>query len=188
MAESNSFYVNGYRFESEKDTEEARLELRKINFFSEKLAGRNARSMLAVYDKLLDEKIFSTPVGWEYLRNLQMELSQSGIDDNLIRPIPLYHNFSHKEEKAENVTFVKQRIKPAQRENDKRKKQFKMSVMLNILLGIMVIAMFAITINSNNPNILNYKQALENRYASWEQELSDREEIVRQKEAKLNIK
>lgn len=55
------------------------------------------------------------------------------------------------------------------------------SVILNILLAMAVAAMFAIAVNGKSPNILNYEKAITNRYASWEQELTERENAVREK-------
>lgn len=66
-----------------------------------------------------------------------------------------------------------------------KKDSFTLSVILNILLGIAVIAMFMITLNSDNPNVLNYEKALTNRYAAWEQELTEREAKIREKEMEL---
>jgi hypothetical protein len=37
------------------------------------------------------------------------------------------------------------------------------------------------------PNIINYKTAIMNEYASWEQELSEREAKVREREKELDI-
>ena len=45
--------------------------------------------------------------------------------------------------------------------------------------------MFLITLKSDNPNILNYKQVLTNQYASWEQNLTERENRIREKEQEL---
>lgn len=45
--------------------------------------------------------------------------------------------------------------------------------------------MFAIASGSDNPNIINYRNAIVNEYASWEQELTEREKAVRRKEAEL---
>ena len=45
--------------------------------------------------------------------------------------------------------------------------------------------MFVITIKSDNPNILNYETALQNRYSAWEQELNDREKAIKEKELEL---
>ena len=52
---------------------------------------------------------------------------------------------------------------------------------------VLVFAMFVITLQSDNPNILNYRQAITNEYASWEQELTERENKVREKEQKLGM-
>ena len=61
------------------------------------------------------------------------------------------------------------------------------SVILNILLILLVIAMFVITLTGNNPTILNYEQKLQNKYAGWEQELTERENAVREKERELSL-
>ena len=47
--------------------------------------------------------------------------------------------------------------------------------------------MFVITMKSDNPNILNYKKQILNEYASWEQELTERENRVREKEQELSM-
>ena len=61
------------------------------------------------------------------------------------------------------------------------------SLIANIVLVIAVAAMFGIAMKSDNPNILNYETQLVNRYASWEQELTEREKVIREKEKELNI-
>ena len=62
-----------------------------------------------------------------------------------------------------------------------------MSVLLNVLLVLAIAAMFMITLRSDNPNVLNYERALTDKYASWEQELTERERAVREKELELQI-
>ena len=58
-------------------------------------------------------------------------------------------------------------------------------MILNVFLVLLVIAMFAITLTGKNPNILNYERALTDQYAGWEQELTEREAAVREKERAL---
>ncbi len=181
MAEKTDFYVDGYRFGSLTDARQAQMEQKKAAYFESKLQGKDAQNILAVYDKILDEKIFSTPVGWEYLKNLQEKLRALGIEENQIRPIPMYVSFVHG---SNEETGARQRIKPA-RKRDGTMDKLKISIMINLLLGILVLAMFVITLKSENPNILNYRRAIENEYAAWEQELTEREKLVRQKEAEL---
>ena len=185
MAEQKSIFVDGYRFNSQTDAELARMEQKMVAFFSEKLAGRNAENILTVYDKMLDEKVFSTPIGWEYLRQLQQELLQAGISEDLVRPVPMYISFVQLQEEKDNAT-VKQRIRPSQKNNMILRSKIRISIIVNIILGVLVIAMFAIAMNGNNPNILNYKRTIEDQYATWEQDLSEREAVMREKEAEIS--
>lgn len=181
MAEKTDFYVAGYRFGTIKDAEQAQLEQKKAAYFESKLRDKDAQNILAVYDRILDEKIFKTPVGWEYLKYLQERLRTLGVDEEQIRPVPMYLTFVH-DEISENQARQKTRLV---KRRDKSNDRFIVSVTLNVLLAFLVIAMFVIAINSKNPNILNYRKAIINEYASWEQELTEREEQLRQKEAEL---
>jgi hypothetical protein len=72
----------------------------------------------------------------------------------------------------------------------KLKRAYLLPIMIavNVLLVLMLVYMFVVAINSNQPNILNYQRVLENRYAGWEQELTEREEVIRVKERELNVK
>lgn len=181
MAEKTDFYVAGYRFGTIKDAEQAQLEQKKAAYFESKLRDKDAQNILAVYDRILDEKIFKTPVGWEYLKYLQERLCTLGVNEEQIRPVPMYLTFVH-DEILENQTRQSMRlVKKRDKSNDK----FIVSVTLNLFLAFLIIAMFVIAINSKNPNILNYRNAIVNEYASWEQELTEREAQIRQKEAEL---
>ena len=184
MAEKDNLMVNGYRFGSYKDAQIAEEEMKKAKYFENKLIGKTGRGRLAVYDQIIDKKVFQTPIGWEYLKYMQEEMQGLGISEEEIRPIPLYLTFVHDEEKAAEQP-VRQRIRPSRRNDIMRK--YRITLCLNVLLGILVVAMFAIAINSENPNILNYKNAIVNQYATWEQELTEREKAVRQKEQSLQI-
>lgn len=186
MSEQKDYCVDGYRFASLEDAKEAQVEKIKADYFDAKLQGKNKESMLVVYDKVLDEKIFETPIGWEYLKKLQRQLQRSGAQEEQIRPIPLYLTFSHRKESEEAEKPVRVRVMPSQKVSAE-KRRLQTSVIINILLVILVIAMFAITLNSKNPNILNYRKQILNEYASWEQELTERERAVKEKESMLGM-
>ncbi len=185
MAEQKEYCVDGYHFMSVEDAREAQVETVKAEYFGSKLQGKNAESMLAVYDKVLDEKMFETPIGWEYLKKLQRELRRNGVSEGQIRPIPLYVTFCHKDSRV-NTEPARDRIRQSTKVSPDRRK-LQTSVIVNILLGILVAAMFWITLNSNNPNILNYKRKITNEYASWEQDLTERENAIREKESSLGM-
>ena len=182
MAEKDNLLVNGYRFGSYRDAQIAEEEIKKAKYFETKLTGKTGRSRLAVYNQILDKKVFQTPIGWEYLKYIQEEMQGLGIPEEEIRPIPMYLTFVHEETQATEQP-VRQRIRPSRRNDLMRK--YRITLLLNVLLGILVVAMFAITIKSDNPNILNYKNAIVNQYATWEQELTEREDALRKKEQSL---
>lgn len=48
-------------------------------------------------------------------------------------------------------------------------------------------AMFVITATANSTTILNYETRLIDKYASWEQELTERETAVKEMERSLGI-
>ncbi len=184
MSDGEDLWVNGYCFGSLQDAKEARNESQTIAYFKEKTRGRTAGNLLALYDKLLDEKVFKTPVGWEYLKQLQEEILKSDISPDQVRPITLYTGFTYRVQEDAQKAAMRQAEAIAQRK-EKKDYRFRVSLCVNFLLAVLVAGMFLITLKSDNPNILNYKQVLTNQYASWEQNLTERENRIREKEQEL---
>lgn len=175
--------VSGFAFYSEKDAALAEQERQKIAYLDKRIDRTNLESVLAIYKKALEDRVFRTPVGLEYLRELQGELKKR--QDELgeeIPPIPLWTNFADIREKT---APARRRIQPAPKED--KNTTFRLSLIMNIVMIVAIIAMFVITLNSDQPNILNYERNLQNKYASWEQELTQREQTVREKERELHI-
>ncbi len=181
MEEKTDFYVAGYCFASIEDAKQAQKEEKEASYFESKLRGKEVQNILAAYDNILDEKVFKTPVGWEYLKRLQDKIREMGMEEDYIRPIPMYISYVHDEGEQFNT---RQRVQPIQKKEDGAGK-LRLSVFFNILLAIMVAVMFVIAVSSENPNILNYETTIINKYASWSQELTERENKVREKEAEL---
>ena len=69
----------------------------------------------------------------------------------------------------------------------KEEKSNRIMWIVNMVLVVLVVSMFYISTTSSNPNILNYERAIQNRYATWEEELESREQVVRVKEKELLI-
>lgn len=175
--------VEGFSFFTEKDAALAVQEQKKIEYLETRVNYNNPTGILHIYEKAIKEHIFKTPVGLQYLRHLQKYLQECPqIDHDSIPPIPLYKNYDG--EFREKTSPARSRIIPAKK---KKSIALPMSIMLNVVLIVAVIAMFAITLTSDQPNILNYERALTNRYASWEQELTEREQVIREKERELKL-
>lgn len=186
MADKRELSVGGYLFYTEKDAKIAAAEQKKIEYLEARVDYSRPDSILLIYEKTIHERIFRTPVGLHYLRCLrEFLLAQPQIEADRIPDIPLYGSFAGEVREQDNP--VKNRIKPAKRKMDRDKSRLVVSVILNVLLILAVASMFAIALKSDNPNLLNYEKALTNRYASWEQELTQREQNIRQKERELRM-
>lgn len=177
-------YVNGYYFIGEDDADLARQEEKKIAYLEQHMDYNQPNTVLKIYCKAVEERIFKTPIGFDYLRRVQdFLLSCQGITPEMVPPIKLFVNF--KPRLRETTNPARNRVKPP-KEKVKISPAF-LSAMLNIALLILVFFMFFIAVESDNPNILNYENAINNRYASWEQELNEREKVIREKERELKI-
>ncbi len=181
MAENQERSVGGYLFFTEKDAQLARAEEKKIEYLEARIDYSRPESILHVYEKAIHERIFKTPVGLEYLKQLRtFLLEQEEIDPSRVMDITLYSTFDG--EIREQSNPVKPKVQPPKK---KEHPYFTVSVILNILLVLAICAMFSISLNSDNPNILNYEKNIKNQYAAWEQELTEREQAVREKEKEL---
>ena len=99
-----------------------------------------------------------------------------------VRAIPLYMFY--------DTTAAKNTETKADKKPEKKKERVGLlflSVVFNIALLIGVGIMFWIAMNTNHPNILNYEAAITNRYAAWDQELTERERAVKQAERELDL-
>lgn len=109
--------VSGFAFYSEKDARLAEQERQKIAYLDKRIDRTNLESVLVIYKKALDDRVFRTPVGLEYLRELQGELkAEQDLLGEEIPPIPLWTNFADTREKT---SPARRRIKPAPEENKK---------------------------------------------------------------------
>lgn len=186
MDTKQNLSVGGYVFYTERDAALAEAELKKIDYVEARVDYNNPESILKIYTKMVDERIFKTPIGLQYLNKIREYLLQSPeIDPEDVTEIRLYTNFgSGVRDKGEQV---QNRIKRIEKNRDEVKDKLTVSIILNVLLVGAIVVMFLITLKSDNPNIINYKKAITNQYASWEQELTEREEAIREKEKELSV-
>lgn len=176
--------AEGFFFLNAEDAGLASKEKKKIEYLETHLDYRYPEQVLTLYERMLRERIFKTPVGMIYLKHLQdFLLDQPGIEPSRVPMIPIT---------SPCIMIPKKRERPARdsagdREAAGSRARMRISIILNVLLVIAVILMFVVAINSRQPNILNYKTAILNEYASWEQDLQERERVIREKERELKI-
>lgn len=180
MEAKDDLVVGGYHFATVADAETARMDAKRIQNLEDNLDYKKPQNVLMLYHKALDTKILQTPIGFAYLLQIQEHLKRCGIQEDKIRPIPLNTTFSNKTEANRSI-----RRSVAARQPE-YKGRFVTSVCLNVLMVIVIFAMFLICLKSDSPNMINYRREIVNEYSEWEQELSEREQAVREAERKLN--
>ena len=180
---NDEMIVGGFIFGTSADADLAREELARIEYLDANMNYSNTSKVMQLYDKALDTKMFRTPVGWRYMGRLRSILMDSGYIEDELRPIPLYNVFARVEEDHS----VLERIRPVKKKKDPYKRKYALAVMLIGVLVVMVITMFVIAMKAETPNMLNYRNAIINEYADWEQDIRTREDAVRLKERQLEI-
>lgn len=180
MAKTADRIVEGFYFTSKEEADLARMELEKIKMMDDKLDYQNSELVHSVYDRAILNRTFRTPVGYQFLYHLRRNLLESGYTEEELKPIPLSVRFAPI---ARTTQTVRTEV-PA----PKKKHSIGLagSIALNIVLIVLVAAMFLITLYSDNPNILNYKTQIINEYASWEEELREKESELWEWERELN--
>ena len=179
---SKELIVGDYMFSTLEEANVAKLELDKIEKLTEKLGDADDDMLYKVYNRSIEKNTFRTPVGLEFMKALKKRLEKSRKIKDEVLPIPVsVNNLEIKEasEKEDDIKKVK---------NDaiKYSSFFRWSLFVNAILVIVVIALFVITSTSDNPNIINYENALIDKYSSWESELNEKDKTLRAKERELD--
>lgn len=195
--------VGGFSFENKDEAEQAKKEIEGIRYIKTKTDMNDPEVILQVYNKMIGQKLFETAVGYSYLKDLQEYLTTIPfIKNEDILPIPVTHprlEESLKKQKREIAQKERVRAVRARQHEKKLAKidrkaletesygKLRISLCVNIILVVCVVAMFAMALTSDSPTIVDYQSKLLNRYASWEQELTEREKAVSEKEQELGI-
>lgn len=182
--------VGDYLFKNMADADRARIEMDKIEQLKDKLQSADTALLYRVYNKSIESRTFRTPVGFDFMRNMKEHLEKQPDCPGEVLPVPLYTTFEHSAELSLDKLYENEKKEKAIREINKKEEKksiFIISVFANIILVILIGIMFYIVNTSNTPNIINYENAVVNKYSQWEENLKEREAVVSEKERQLNI-
>lgn len=192
--------VSGFVFENEEQAKLAQKEVEGIQYIHDNMNMDNPQMVQEIYQRIMAQELFHTPIGYAYLKELQDYLKGlPGVDASEIPGIPVkdmgldLDHVAGKEKSGEHVNGnmdensekqddeaagsdikVTEKEKKKQQET-KLQKRCRILLSANIVLIIIVIAMFAISLTSGSTTILNYETKIINKYEEWEQELDERE-------------
>ena len=168
------YVVNGFSFESEKEAERAKKEVESIRIIREQTKLDNPEIVLKLYNTLLQKRYFKTQIGISFLVELREYLCTSSIvKKEDIWPIPILENKTEPEKKV---------IEKVVKAPDAYKTPFRISMFFSLVFVLIILGMFTISYYSkDNVNIINYENALIDKYEKWEAELIEREKQLENK-------
>ena len=171
MEENKKYVLDGFEYETKEDYESALNEQKGIQFLFKKYYMKDSKVATTVYNNAIEKELFKTQTGINFMYELRKKISNTGkIEAEELKTI-----------KIKNVD--KQKKEEVQKLSDK----IKISIGINCILAIVIVAMIIIASTSGNANIMNYEAKIQNKYSSWESELKEREKAIKEKEAELNI-
>ena len=172
----NKFTFQGYTFDDEKQMILAKKEAEAIEYLRARTDFSNLEQLMKLYNRILDKGMMETVVGHNFLKEIRKNLVQSGLfTEEQIRPVPMLPETKKRKRRKEEEKKSKERLlfERAQRQN----------TILKIVCGfltVLVVGMFVITMTGKrSPLAIRYEEELINKYAAWAQELSAREDLLR---------
>ncbi len=193
------YNIGGYIFDDENKARKAAKELKNVEYILSQIKDADEHGVLNVYKKLLNQRLFSTEIGMDFLTQLRQNLLESGVFSD--EEIPAIYSLDETKEQvsvsAVNDDSSEDSIKPKvdNKKTDTKKREKdesseirrlkvinKLLIILCVSLVLIVVGMFYVNSTINSPTILNYEEQLLNKYSSWEQELTEREAAVKEKE------
>lgn len=184
---SENEIIEGFRFTDSKIVAQAKREAEGIQYIRKNTDMENPEIVWQLYQKLIDEKLFETPVGISFLKELRDYLvSVPGINQQELAPIYTEVLLREKEmreikrEKTADKTRMEKKLAQG-------KKRLRISMAVNLFLIIVLVGVWVIGLSSDSPNIVNYENKLVDKYAQWQQELDEREQNIKKQEQELGI-
>ena len=198
-----TYEAGGFVFRTKKEAELAQREIEGTKYLRQKLDMENPNAVFSIYQNLIEQDLFETPVGYCFLKELRDYLLMiPAISNEEVLAIPIRYPQTEEEEKKQKKEQKKEeQRKERQREKEKAKnkkeqkkegKNYKgrcqFFMVTSLILLISVVSMLLLAATSDNVNILNYENRLIDKYSSWEQELEEREQAVKEQEQALEEK
>ncbi len=177
--------VKDFLFSNTQDVLMAQEELEKIEKLEPKIGQADIELLYKLYNKSIEKRSFQTPVGLEFMLKVKKILDNHPNTPGEVVPIPLYTTFDLTTRREQEAIQKRQQFMVKKKKDDAKK--LNISIWINVILALLVVAMFFIASTGSNPNILNYENAIINKYAEWEEELRERENRIIQYENEYGI-
>lgn len=192
-----SYEVGGFLFQTKEEAEVAKRELEGVKYIRQKTDLENPKTVYQVYQNLIKQDLFETPIGYCFLKELRDYLVMiPAIRNEDIRQIPIRypeteesrrHQRKERAAKEKEITREKKEKKREGEKNADYKVRCHFFMVTTLILAISVVTMMLLAATSDHTNILNYENKIIDKYASWEQDLEQREQLLKEQEKQQGV-
>lgn len=173
--------VEGFLFPTTTEAQTALKEKKNIEIIKQRTPLNDPKAAYSLYCKLIERNMFKTEVGYSFLHDMREYLVEDlGFDNADVPTIDI-----PKAGSSDIFSDIKREKQVEEIEQLKLSKKRMTIVILSLI--IIIGAMFVIAIINPNVGYVNTERKVLNKYAAWEEDLSRREEEVKQKEKDLGI-
>lgn len=189
MGEVKKYILDGYRFETEMAYERARKEMEGISEIKKKNDLREEVVLREIYDEIVENGDFQTPIGIGFLREIQKKLIQNPEQKKTMRAIPVKMRSGEKKDFGDQKKRIEEGL-------ESRLRRTVRNLRIVVFFSVIIVAvLFVVTIYDRNMTPEKARESVLNEYASWKEELSAkeaelrlREKAVKQKEEEIRDK
>jgi len=176
------FAFQGHTFDDEKQLIAAKKEAEAIEYLRTKTDFSNMNQLMKLYDRILDRDMMETVIGIDFLREIRETLVGSGMfTEAQVRPLPLLPEVKKLKKRTEIQKRSKERTLLERSEH-----QNTVLKVICFFLVVLVIGMFYIALTgTRSPLAIRYEEQIINKYASWAEELEEKEKYLRDYVRKL---
>lgn len=191
-----SYEVGGFLFQTEEEAEVAKRELEGVRYIRQKTDLENPKTVYQVYQNLIKQDLFETPIGYCFLKELRDYLVMiPAIRNEDVRQIPIRypkaeekqrHQRKERAVREKEISREKKEKGKGREKNTDYKVRCHLFMITTLILAISVVTMMLLAATSDHTTILNYENKIIDKYASWEQELEQREQLLKERENQQN--
>lgn len=170
----------GHTFEDEKQLLIAKKEAEAIEYLRAKTDFNNGEMLIRLYHRIIDNKMMETEIGVDFLVEIRKRIIEMGImKEEQLKEIPELKKRKAKKKAAEKKSRELLLVEKVKRQN-------AILVIVCLFLSALVIGMFVILLTGKrSPLAIRYEEELINKYASWAQELREKENELNDRIAEL---
>lgn len=171
--------TGGYMFSTNKDYSDASQEQESVNILRAKADLSNPRTALKVYNKLVENRTFTTVVGFAFLKELQNTILNSGI----VKVEDIDGIYVPAQTKCDETDV--QKLEEYKLLSEKQKVRITKTRIINSFLVVTILAMIVIAVYTDKTMYAEIENKVIDHYSSWENDLSNREEALIEREDAL---